>query len=168
MPLPAQWSATARKLVVEVLIGAAILLLLLKVLLTRAPASIVWRWVAILAPFATIPLLALTDSWLAIVIAAPVIAIALWALAYRRAAYWHQRWEPAAIDVPTVLLALLLLALWNWPADCRAEIPAINQVTVAQADVQDVAVTVHQPACGPSGAVRVTVPQAGVTVSVSD
>ncbi len=163
LPLPAQWSGTARKLLVQFLIGAAIFLLILKVLLTRTPAPIVLRVAAILAPFATLPLLVLADSWLAVVIAAPVIAIALWALAYRHAASWHQRWEPAAVDVPTVLLALLLLALRNWPAIATPQFPAINQVAVAQVDVQDIAATVHQPACGVSGAVQVTVPQAGVT-----
>ena len=148
LPLPAQWLATAHKLVVQLLAGAAILLLILKSLLTRAPASVVWRIAAILAPLAAFPLIALTNSWLAIVIAAPVLAIALWALAYRHAAEWQQRWEPAAIDVPTVLLGLLLLVLANWPAFTTPQIPAINQVTVARADVQDVAATVHQTTCG--------------------
>jgi len=162
LPLPAQWSATARRLLVELLIAAAILLLALKAVLTRAPAAIAWRVAAILAPFAALPLLALTNSWLAIVIAAPLIAIALWALAYRHAAYWHQRWEPAAVDVPAVLLALLLIVLWNWPAIATPQIPAINQVTVVQVDVEDIAATVHQPACGASGVVHVAVFQAGV------
>ena len=162
LPLPAQWSATARTLIIRFLIGAAILLLAMKVLLTRAPASTAWRIGAILAPFAAFPLLAFTNSWLAIVIAAPVIAIALWALAYRHAAYWHQRWEPAAVDVPAVLLALLLLVLRNWPVIAAPQIAAINQVIVSQVDVQDIEATVHQPACGASGVVHVTVPQAGV------
>jgi hypothetical protein len=162
LPLPVQWSATARKLLVQVLIALAILLFVLKVPLTRAPASIAWRTAAILAPFAAFPLLSLANSWLAIVIAAPVIAIALWALAYRHAKYWHQRWEPAAVDVPAVLLALLLLALRNWPAVSTPQVPAINQVTVEQADVRDVAVTVHQTGCGAPGVVRVALPQAGL------
>jgi len=165
LPLPAQWSATARKLLVQVLIALAILLFVLKVLLTRAPASLFWRTAAILAPFAAFPLLALADSWLAIVIAAPVIAVALWALAYRHAAYWHQRWEPAAVDVPAVLLGLLLLTLRDWPVVSTPQIPTINQVTVAQADVRDVAVTVHQTGCGAPGVatslVHVALPQAG-------
>ncbi|MGD0666469.1 MAG: hypothetical protein ABSB23_02835 [Bryobacteraceae bacterium] len=163
LPLPAQWSATARKLLVRLLIGAATFLFVMKVLLTRAPASITWRIAAIMAPFALFPLLALTNSWLAIVIAAPVVAIALWALAYRHAEYWHQRWEPAAVDVPTVLLALLLLVLMNWPVIATPQIPAINQVTVAQVNVQDIAATVHQPACDASGVIQVAVPQAAVT-----
>jgi hypothetical protein len=162
LPLPAQWSATARKLTIELLIGAAILLLVMKALLTRAPVSIAWRLAAILAPFAAFPLLALTNSWLTIVIAAPLIAIALWALAYRHAAFWHQRWEPAAVDAAAVLLALLLLVLQNWPVIATPQIPAINQVIVSQLDVQNIAATVHQPACGASGVVHVTVPQAGV------
>jgi hypothetical protein len=166
LPLPAQWSATARKLLVQVLIGAAIFLFVLKILLTRAPASMVWRSVAILAPFAAFPLLALANSWLVVVIAAPVIAIALWALAYRHAAYWHQRWEPAAVDVPAVLLALFLLALRNWPVISIPQIPAINRVTVAQADVRDVAVTVHQTGCGATaietGVIHVALPQGGL------
>jgi hypothetical protein len=162
MPLPAQWLATVRKLLVQVLIGAAILLLILKALLTRAPAAIVWRIAVILTPFAVFPLLALTNSWLAIVIAAPLVAIALWALAYRHAPQWHQRWEPAAIDIPAVLLALLLMVLWHWPVVPTLQIPAINQVTVAQVDVRNVAVTVPQPACGPSSTIHVAVPQAGV------
>jgi hypothetical protein len=163
LPLPVQWLATVRKLLVQVLTGAAILLLILKAALTRAPASIVWRIVAILAPFAAFPLLALTNSWLVIVIAAPVLAIALWALAYRHATYWHQRWEPGAIDIPAVLLALLLLVLWNWPVLATPQIPAINQVTVAQVDVKDVAANVHQSTCGPPSVIHVAVPQAGVT-----
>ena len=166
LPLPAQWSATARKLLVQVLIGAAIFLFVLKILLTRAPASMVWRIVAILAPFAAFPLLALANSWLVVVIAAPVIAIALWALAYRHAAYWHQRWEPAAVDVPAVLLGLLLLALRNWPVISIPQVPSINRVTVAQADIRDVAVAVHQTGCGATaietGVIHVALPQAGL------
>jgi hypothetical protein len=162
LPLPTQWLETVRKLLVQVLIGAAILLLIIKALLTRAPATIGWRIAAILAPFAAFPLLALTNLWLAIVIAAPVLAIALWALAYRHAAQWHQRWEPAAVDIPAVLLALLLMVLWHWPKIPALQIPAIDHVTVAQADVQDVTATVHQPTCGPSSTVHVSVPQAGV------
>ncbi|MGO9012371.1 MAG: hypothetical protein ACLQPN_19925 [Bryobacteraceae bacterium] len=163
LPLPAQWSATARRLLVGFLIGTAIFLFALKVLVTRAPASIAWRIGAILAPFAAFPLLALTDSRLAIVIAAPVIAIALWALAYHHAEYWHQRWEPAAVDVPAVLLALLLLVLRNWPVIATPQLPVIHQINVAQVDVSNITATVHQPACGASGAVHIAVPQAGVT-----
>jgi hypothetical protein len=163
LPLPAQWSATARRLTIQFLIGAASFLLIIKVLLTRAPASLGWRIAAILASFAAVPLLALANSWLVIVIAAPVIAIALWALAYRHAAYWHQCWEPAAVDAPVVLLALLLLALNNWPVIATPQISVIEQVAVAQADVEGIAATIHQPSCGASSLVHVTVPQAGVT-----
>jgi len=162
-PLPARWSATARRLLVRILIVAAIALLLLKALVTRAPANIGWRIAAILAPFVAFPLLALANSWLAIVIAAPVIALALWALAYRRATEWQQRWEPAAVDVPSVLLALLLLLLMNWPAVSIPSIPAINQVNVAQIGVHDIAAAVHQNVCGAASVIHVSVPQAAVS-----
>jgi hypothetical protein len=162
LPLAVAWSATARGLLIRFLMGAAILLFVLKALLTRAPASILWRMAAILAPFAAVPLLALTNSWVAIAIAAPVIAIALWAVAYRHATQWHQRWEPAAVDVSVVLLALLLLVLRNWPAIAIPQVPAINQVAVAQADAQDITATVHQTTCGASGVIHVAVPQAAV------
>jgi hypothetical protein len=162
LPLAARWSATARGLLVRFLVGAAIFLLVLKVLLTRAPVSIPWRIAAVLAPFAAFPLLALTDSWSAIAIAAPVVALALWALAYRHAAQWHERWEPAAVDAPVVLLALLLLVLRNWPAIAIPQVPAIGQVNVAQVDAQDIAATVHQTTCGASSVIHVSVPQAAV------
>ena len=161
--LPAQWSASARKLVTRFLVVAAILLLLVKALLTRAPASIAWRIAAMAAPFAAFPLLALANSWLLIVIAAPVIAIALWAAVYRHAQHWHQRWEPAAVDVLTTLLALILLVLRNWPAVTVPPLPAITLVTVAQVDLQDVDAAVHQPPCSVSGDLHIAIPQAGIS-----
>jgi len=163
MPLPSRWSATARRLLSRILIAAAVALLLLKLLVTRAPVNLAWRIAAILAPFVAFPLLALTKSWLAIVIAAPLIAIALWALAYRHAVEWQQRWEPAAVDVPSVLLALLLLLLMNWPAISIPPIPAINQVTVAQIGVRDTTATLHQNVCGATNLIHVSVPQANVS-----
>jgi len=163
LPLPAQWSATARKLVTQLLMVAVLLLLVLKALLTRAPASIAWRIAVIVAPFAVFPLLALANSWLVILIAAPVIAIALWAAAYRHAPYWHQRWEPAAVDVLATLLALLLLVLRNWPALSAPPLPAITQVIVAQVDLQDVDATVHQLPCSVSGDVHISISRAGIS-----
>ena len=163
LPFLVQWSAPAQRLLLRIIVIAAVLLLMLKLFVTRAPSAVAWRIAAVLAPFAAFPLLALTDSWVVIAIAAPAIAIALWALAYRRAAEWQQRWEPAAVDVLAVLLALPLLLLLSWPAVAAPRIPAIDRVSIAQLDVRDTAADIQQPVCGRANSAQVSVPQASVT-----
>jgi hypothetical protein len=163
LPFLVQWSAAAQGLLRQFILVAAALLLLLKILVTRTPSAAAWRIAAVLAPFAAFPLLALTHSWLAIAIAAPAIAVALWALAYRRAGEWQQRWEPAAVDILAVLLALPTLLLLSWPAVAAPRIPAIDQVSVAQLDVRDTTADVQQPVCGHPNSAQVSVPQASLT-----
>jgi hypothetical protein len=163
LPFPAQMSAAAQRLLRLTVVVAAALLLALKLLVTRAPSAPAWRMAAVLAPFAAFPLLALTHSWLAIAIAAPLIALFLWALAYRHAGQWQQRWEPAAVDVLVMLLALPMLLLLSWPAFASPRIPAIDQVSVAQLDVSDTAVVVQQPVCGRLTSTQVSVPQISLT-----
>jgi hypothetical protein len=157
LPYPARWSATAWRLLARVLIGAAVVLLLLKVLVARAP---LW---ALVAPFAIFPLLALTSSWVVIVIAAPVVALGLWALAYRRRAEWHQRWEPVPVDMAAVLLALPMLVLLGWPRLPKLQLPAIDRVTLPRVELRDTAATIREAQCGAGDLAVVTVPRAVVT-----
>jgi hypothetical protein len=163
LPFLVQWSAAAQRLVRRFIIVAAALLLLLKIVVTRTPSAPVWRMAAVLAPFAAFPLLARTHSWVAIAIAAPAIAIVLWALAYRRAGEWQQRCEPAAVDVLAVLLALPMLLLLNWPAAATPRIPAVDRVSLAQLDVRDTIADVQLPVCGRPNSTHVSVSQAGLT-----
>ena len=157
LPFPARWSATAWRLLVRALIAVTAFLLLLKALVTRTP---LW---ALVAPFAIFPLLALMASWVVILVAAPVIAGALWALAYRHKPEWHQRWEPVPLDVLTILLALPMLLLFGWPALLHWQLPSIGRIVLPEIVVRDTTATVREPQCGAGDLAVVSIPQASAT-----
>ena len=157
LPFPARWSATAWRLLLRILIGATAVLLLLKIPVTRAP---LW---AMLAPFNVFPLLALVFSWVAIVVAAPVVALLLWAVAYRRAPEWQQRWEPVAVDVLVVLLALPMLALLSWPGIPTVALPSIERFALAQLDVRDTTAIIREQQCGTGDLAVVSIPEAAAS-----
>ena len=149
MDLAARWVPVARRYLLLGILVAAAVLLVAKLLLTRSPVPWVWRIVAILAPFVAFPLLARTNSWVAVAIAAVALPIVLWAVAYRRSKKWHQRWEPAVVDAAGVVLALPLMLMWSLRAIPVASIPAIDRISVAEVNVNGVSAVVRQKQCGP-------------------
>lgn len=129
---------------------------LLKLLLVRVPPALVWRLAVAALPvllclalygllwgavnFAVFALCALLCS--------VALAAALELALYRRAAQWHQRWEPVVLDLLAPFLILPPLAAYGYPAVVPAALPRPSQVSVAAASLRDATAQVRTSLCG--------------------
>ena len=86
-------------------------------------------------------------------------ATVLYALVYRRAPAWHQRWEPVLVDIAAPPVLMLLLIGWGYPV----RLPPFawpRTVEVDRVSVSDVGIGVRALACGPGELARLDVPAA--------